>query len=120
MPNVFVVSQPPKNRAPTGMECATTPAEIFGDIVYVFPLGMPRPCTNREESIERARDVLSTAKPGDFLLWAGGDPFGLAIAASILSDFLDGQFNYLLWDRNVGAYSPLKVDLLFTDGDDDE
>jgi len=124
MPKVYIVNEPDESRVPAGRASwDTSPAAHFGELVYVFTADRNPPVRDRDNAIERAHEVLQYAEQGDFIVWAGGDPFGMILAAGILADYTDGQFNYLMWDRMARSYAPIDVDLLFNiedNGDDNE
>lgn len=112
MPKVFIVNEPDESRVPAGRASwDTSPAGYFGDLVYVFTADNPPPVRDREAAIARAHEVLSEATSDDFLVWAGGDPFGMVLAAAIMADYTDGQFTYLMWDRMARSYAPVPVQL---------
>lgn len=112
MSTVFIVNEPDESRAPEGRATYdTNPARAFGQVVFINPADLPVPVRDPERAIERAHDVLANATEDDYLVWAGGDPLGLIIAAAILADKTDGQFTYLKWDRAARAYAPAPLDL---------
>lgn len=114
---VFIVNEPDETRVPPGRQSwDISPAAHFGEIVYVFPANEEPPVRNREFAIDRAHEVLAEAEAGDYIVWAGGDPFGMVLAASILADYTGGKFNYLMWDRMARSYAPIPVDVY---GDDE-
>uniref|UniRef100_A0AAU7VGV4 Uncharacterized protein n=1 Tax=Dinoroseobacter phage vB_DshS_R26L TaxID=3161158 RepID=A0AAU7VGV4_9CAUD len=118
MPRVFIVNEPDESRAPEGRATYdTNPARAFGQIVFINPADQPVPVRDPERAVERAHEVLADASEDDFLVWAGGDPLGLIIAASILADKTDGQFTYLKWDRAARAYAPAPLDLFPDNGE---
>lgn len=120
MANVFIVNEPDETRVPPGRQSwDISPAAHFGDIVYVFPASQEPPVRNREYAIDRAHDVLSEADEGDFIVWAGGDPFGMVLAASVLSEYTGGKFNYLMWDRMARSYAPIPVELFDSENNDE-
>ncbi|UXO93757.1 hypothetical protein Pan1_42 [Pseudanabaena phage Pan1] len=121
MPKVFIVNEPDESRVPAGRASwDTSPAAFFGELVYVFTADNPPPVRDREAAFARAHEVLSQATPNDFLVWAGGDPFGMVIAAAVLADYTDGQFTYLMWDRMARSYAPVPVDLFPDNGEDED
>jgi hypothetical protein len=120
MPKVYIVNEPDESRVPAGRASwDTSPAAFFGELVYVFEAASPPPVRNRDAAIERAHDVLKDAEQGDFIVWAGGDPFGMVIAAAVLADYTDGQFNYLMWDRMARSYAPVPVNI-YDNGEENE
>lgn len=125
MTKVFIVNQPVQNRF--GVMYNVSPATQYGEIHFVFTADFGIPSDDPEGSVQRAREVLSDIDHGDYIAWAGGDPLGMVIAATVAADYLDGEIRYLRWDRGVnsegvrsskrGYYSPVLVPGLF--GEDD-
>ena len=119
MATVYIVNEPDESRATEGRATYdTNPARAFGRIEFVFPAGMV-PVRNPERAIERAHEALANATEDDFLVWAGGDPLGMIIVASILADKTDGNFTYLKWDRAARAYAPVPLEM-FDNGEEHE
>lgn len=119
MPRVFIVNEPDESRAPEGRATYdTNPARAFGKIVFINPADRPVPVRDPEGAVDRAHAVLADVTSEDYLVWAGGDPLGLIIAAAVMADNTDGKFTYLKWDRAARAYAPEALDLF--NGDDDE
>lgn len=117
MSKVFIVNEPDESRVPAGRASwDTSPAAYFGEMVYVFEAHNPPPVRDREAALARAHEVLSEATSDDFLVWAGGDPFGMVIVAAVMADYTDGQFTYLMWDRMARTYAPVPVNL-FNNGE---
>lgn len=118
MSKVFIVNEPDESRVPAGRASwDTSPAAYFGELVYIFTADSPPPVRDRDAAFARAHEVLADATQGDFLVWAGGDPFGMVIAAAILADNTDGIFTYLMWDRMARTYAPVPVDMMFSNGE---
>jgi|AVFP01.1.fsa_nt_gi hypothetical protein len=112
MPTVFIVNEPDETRVPAGRASYdTSTSSYFGDIAYIFRADDPPPVRDRDAAIERAHEVLRDSTPQDFLVWAGGDPFGMIIAAAVMSDVTGGEFTYLMWDRMARTYAPVPVKL---------
>ena len=112
MAKVFIANEPDKSKVPEGRTCYdVSPASVFGELIFVFGVNSLPPVRNREKAVERAHQVLCQATPGDFLVWAGGDPLGMVITAAIMADYTNGKFNYLLWDWSIHAYAPVPVAL---------
>jgi hypothetical protein len=117
MPKVFIVNEPDESRVPEGRATYdVSPAAEFGDVVFVFTADNPSPVRDREAAVARAHEVLADAEPNDFIVWAGGDPLGMVIAAAVLADYTDGNFKYLMWDRFIRAYAPVPMEV-FTNGE---
>ncbi len=118
MPTVFIVNEPDESRVPAGRASwDTSPAAYFGDMVYVFTADRDPPVRDKDAAIQHAHDVLKNAEKGDFLVWAGGDPFGLVIVSAIIADVTDGEFTYLMWDRMARSYAPIPTALFDNNGD---
>ena len=118
MPKVFIVNEPDESRVPAGRASwDTSPAAYFGELVYIFTADSPPPVRDRDRAFTRAHEVLKDAKSEDFIVWAGGDPFGMVMAAAIMADYTDGVFTYLMWDRMARSYAPVPVDLFLDNGD---
>lgn len=120
MPTVFIVNEPDESRAPEGRATYdTNPARAFGRVQFVFTADMPVPVRDPDRAIAHAHEVLGQATEDDYLVWAGGDPLGLIIAASVMADVTDGRFNYLKWDRAARAYAPAPLEMFPDNGDGD-
>lgn len=112
MPKVFIVNEPDESRIPEGRAAYdTNPARAFGRIEFIYKNEHGAPVRNPERATETALEVLADATEEDYLVWAGGDPLGLIIAAAIMCDLTGGKFNYLKWDRAARAYAPVSLDL---------
>lgn len=112
MPKVYIVNEPDESRVPEGRATYdVSPASMFGEVVFIFGADFPPPVRDRERAVRRAHEVLADAEPGDFVVWAGGDPLGMVIAAAVLADYTDGNFNYLMWDRAIRAYAPVPMEI---------
>lgn len=113
MPRVFVVHEPKPNNS--GRMYDVMPALKHGQIVYVFEKDFS-PTRNARRAVEVATEVLDTMTADDFVVWAGGDPFGLYLVGMIAGDRLN-QANWLYWDRvredgaptGRGEYLPLSA-----------
>lgn len=94
-----------------------TPASDFGEVEFLFKYDNFAPSANPEEALILAQDVLKDFHEEDFIVWAGGDPFGMIVAAIALAG--KPVINYLKWDklldengrRASGQYLPLTLDL---------
>lgn len=112
MTTVFIVNEPDESRTPEGRATYdTNPARAFGVVKFIFPADALAPVRDPERAFEIAHDALQFATPDDCLVWAGGDPLGLIIAAAILADKTEGQFKYLKWDRAARAYAPVNLSI---------
>tara|TARA_R100000808_G_C2112835_1_gene126403 strand:+ start:60 stop:446 length:387 start_codon:yes stop_codon:yes gene_type:complete len=117
MPNVYIVQRPKMNKY--GWVPDLTDASRYGKLVPIFedndnPQFLPGP------SIQKARRILKSFSPDDYLLWAGGgDPTAVMIVSMIAGE-VSPIVNVLRWERNieqggrdrrVGWYMPLTLEL---------
>ena len=58
----------------------------------------------------KLRKLLRDYTEDDYLLLTG-DPAIIGIACSIVSEYTNGKFNLLKWDRQERMYYPLKINL---------
>ena len=58
----------------------------------------------------KLRKLLKDYTEEDYLLLTG-DPAIIGIACSIVSEYTNGKFNLLKWDRQERMYYPLKINL---------
>ena len=102
---VFVVNEPNISRAGTTYDVSR--AKRWGEISFVFTRDQPLPYVDPLFAQRRAQDVMGAMTSDDFLVWAGGDPLGLVIAAAIAYS-ATGQFvGYLSWNKYRGEYVPV-------------
>ena len=111
MPSVFIVNEPRASRG-SAPQYDTAPAGMFGDVVYIFENDGPRPGADPSWAVSHAKQILSEkAQPGDFIVWAGGDPMTMVVVASLMADLVDGHINYLAWNRTFKTYTPVPLSL---------
>jgi hypothetical protein len=94
--SVFVVQMP--KPGPRGYVYDISPALQFGQPIYVFD-AQDQPGLTPVPSMFHALKVLKDFGDDDYLLWAGGDPAGLAIAALAAGRANKGRFKFLRWER---------------------
>ena len=58
----------------------------------------------------KLRQGLKNFNPGDHLLLTG-DPALIGVACSIVSDFTNGKYNLLKWDKQERKYYPIEINL---------
>lgn len=104
-PRVFVANRP--------LKYDVTPAAPFGQVVFVFDHleNDPVPSRAPKAALEHAHDILQHARPGDYLVLAGGDPLGHALVSILIDQYTDSDFNYLVWNRTSGDYTPVSLPL---------
>lgn len=107
-PRVFVVNQPRPSKAyPNAVDISG--ALQYGAPYFVFTVdNCPQPSLTPKEAVERAWKVLDSISEDDYILYAGGDHYGLAIVTSIVSELLSGRFKVLRWEK--GYYVPIIID----------
>ena len=81
-------------------------AKKYGSLRAIF--GNPRKPYNTERMVGKARYVLSSWQPGDYVLMIG-DPALCAVALTIIAEKTD-VINLLSWDRNTFQYLPQRWD----------
>jgi hypothetical protein len=76
------------------------------------------PSNDAHACYEKLRAALSDFKPGDFILWSGGDPMSAFLAGVVLGDLGAEDVNWLRWDRRTdgtgartrhGYYTPVRL-----------
>ena len=60
--------------------------------------------------VAKLKSLLKDYKPTDFLLLTG-DPAIIGIACSIVSDYTNGLYKLLKWDKQERMYYPLEINL---------
>jgi hypothetical protein len=118
MSRVFVINQP--HERPNLPAYDVSPASQYGEIIFLFRADQPAPSADPGWATRHAYRVLRNFSADDFLVWAGGDPLGAVIAASVAADVTDGKLKYLKWERarnrtgertGGGYYVPLVLDI---------
>ena len=84
------------------------PAQEFGEIKVLLPQGQI--AFDSEYSITKLFDKLKDITQEDYLLLIG-DPVAIAIAAIIASDYTDGLFKLLKWDREHKKYFAVEINI---------
>ena len=84
-------------------------AREYGDFRFLLPefsqiIFSPGPL------VFKLRKLLKDYTEEDYLLLTG-DPAIIGIACSIVSEYTNGKFNLLKWDRQERMYYPLKINL---------
>jgi len=132
MPRVYIINQPRDNpRAALGPSYDVSPAMQYGEIHFVFPTDdFPSPSADLDRAIEHAWKALADFDAEtDYVVWAGGDPISMLIAAPILFDLAGDGVRYLKFERGrapngdkiqSGYYSPKTVTLFNEETDDEE
>ena len=112
---VFVIHKPIQREHGNSYDVSS--AVEHGAIKYIFEDGfIPYRDPERAEQIAWAK--LKDFTANDYLLWAGGDPAGMMIAAMVAGFVTDGNVSFLRWDRTRvkdsreqtgGRYVPVKL-----------
>ena len=101
MPKVFVTSEDP--------HLDYTPALDYGEsVVGVFPPGQVH--LHPQIALYRARAVLQSMQPGDYLALVG-DPVKIGICVAVAVELI-GRVKMLRWNRQTLSYLPIAVDFL--------
>jgi len=83
-------------------------ATQYGEIEVLLPMGQvgfsPGP------TVARLRHALRNYTDEDFIVPIG-DPAAISIAVAVASQFNNGKFNLLKWDRQESLYIPIKVNI---------
>lgn len=114
--SVFVVQQP--KLGPNNFAYDISPCLEFGNPVFIFDAA-DQPGLAPVPSKRRAMEILRNFSDSDYILWAGGDPAGLAIVSAVAADINQGRFNFLRWERERvnnqrngrGYYVPIKINM---------
>ena len=69
--------------------------------------------------IFKLRSALRDFKSTDYLLLTG-DPAIIGVTCSIVSEYTNGKFNLLKWDKQERRYSPIEINLYETGATNDD
>ena len=69
--------------------------------------------------IFKLRSALRDFKPTDYLLLTG-DPAIIGVTCSIVSEYTNGKFNLLKWDKQERRYYPIEINLYETGAKNDD
>ena len=69
--------------------------------------------------IFKLRSGLRHFKPTDYLLLTG-DPAIIGVTCSIVSEYTNGKFNLLKWDKQERRYYPIEINLYETGAKNDD
>jgi len=69
--------------------------------------------------IFKLRSALRNFKPTDYLLLTG-DPAIIGVTCSIVSEYTNGRFNLLKWDKQERRYYPIEINLYETGAKNDD
>ena len=83
-------------------------ASRYGEIITVFDKS-DRPSQMPGQMLHKIRRILKDFEPGDYILWAGGDPLGLQLAGIVLQELNIKSYKFLSWDKFEGNYTPVEV-----------
>lgn len=117
MPRVIIINEPRPCKF-TGRKhfYDVSPAKKFGEIEFLFKQGSKPPSDEPEIALQLAKELLADFTKEDYLVWAGGDPFGLIVASLAVAN--KKTVSYLKWDRllddkgarSSGHYIPLLLE----------
>jgi hypothetical protein len=105
---VYVIQELPGTKA-GAPKINILSAREYGDFHFLLPefsqiIFSPGPL------VFKLRKLLKDYTEEDYLLLTG-DPAIIGIACSIVSEYTNGKFNLLKWDRQEKVYYPLKINL---------
>ena len=69
--------------------------------------------------IFKLRSALKNFRPSDYLLLTG-DPAIIGVTCCIVSEYTNGKFNLLKWDRQEKKYYPIEIDVYGTGAKNDD
>ena len=107
-PKVYVLQELPGTKAGSP-KINIMSASKFGEFRFLLPefsqiIFSPGPL------IFKLRNLLKDYNVKDYLLLTG-DPAIICVACSIVSEFTNGKFNLLKWDKQDRMYYPIAINL---------
>ena len=107
-PKVYVLQELPGTKAGSP-KINIMSASKFGEFKFLLPefsqiIFSPGPL------IFKLRNLLKDYNVKDYLLLTG-DPAIIGVACSIVSEFTNGKFNLLKWDKQDRMYYPITINL---------
>ena len=107
-PKVYVLQELPGTKAGTP-KINIMSASKFGEFKFLLPefsqiIFSPGPL------IFKLRTLLKNYTTKDYLLLTG-DPAIIGVACSIVSEFTNGKYNLLKWDKQDRIYYPIEINL---------
>ena len=105
---VYVIQELPGTKAGTP-KINIMSAREYGEFKFLLPefsqiIFSPGPL------VFKLRKLLENYTPDDYLLLTG-DPAIIGIACSIVSEFTNGKYNLLKWDKQDRIYYPIEINL---------
>lgn len=115
-PLVFRIQEPPEK-----VECQRdyTSCAGYGEMVTILGT-LDNPSVDPKMCVDKVYNVLQTAQPGDFVLWAGGDPMSALIAGLVIGELGLTGLKWLRWDKRTdgngtrtrhGYYTPVEFSI---------
>ena len=107
-PKVYVLQELPGTKAGSP-KINIMSASKFGEFRFLLPefsqiIFSPGPL------IFKLRNLLKDYNVKDYLLLTG-DPAIIGVACSIVSEFTNGKYNLLKWDKQDRIYYPIEINL---------
>ena len=107
-PKVYVLQELPGTKA-GAPKINIMSASKFGEFKFLLPefsqiIFSPGPL------IFKLRNLLKEYTTKDYLLLTG-DPAIIGVACSIVSEFTNGKYNLLKWDKQDRIYYPIEINL---------
>ena len=106
---VYVIQELPGTRA-GAPKINIMSAQRFGEFKFLLPefsqiIFSPGPL------VFKLRNLLKDFHPEHDHLLLTGDPAIIGVACSIVSEFTNGRYNLLKWDKQDRVYYPIKINL---------
>ena len=106
---VYVIQELPGTRA-GAPKINIMSAQRFGEFKFLLPefsqiIFSPGPL------VFKLRNLLKDFDPEHDYLLLTGDPAIIGVACSIVSEFTNGKYNLLKWDKQDRVYYPIKINL---------
>ena len=107
-PKVYILQELPGTKA-GAPKINIMSASRFGEFKFLLPefsqiIFSPGPL------IFKLRNLLKDYTTKDYLLLTG-DPAIIGVACSIVSEFTNGKYNLLKWDKQDRIYYPIEINL---------
>lgn len=85
------------------------PAFRFGTLITLFPRGNHTKSSEEGSALaEELYSLLHPIKPDDYII-LNGDPVLCGLVTAVAADLLDGQVQFLKWNKFDEEYRPLTI-----------
>ena len=107
-PKVYVLQELPGTKA-GAPKINIMSASKFGEFIFLLP-EFSQIIFSPGTLIFKLRSLLKNYTTKDYLLLTG-DPAIIGVACSIVSEFTNGKYNLLKWDKQDRIYYPIEINL---------